>query len=237
MTSISRIFFPVWPLPSVSDNCVSVFYIYDERGNEESCVDVEEAYRSELKGTSLIDMNLSGLWSRHIKPFEITLTSGESISCLLTPQRYRPQFIGKAYRHRNVKIFVIKDPEDKQVQQAAKKICDKRNDVFVLVDELPDLSARIGSFLALLLKYDDVLQANQGVDWPRLIISLAKSGFYFKDGFVRCNGCEYRKHARAFVKNISRFFGGRCDTEASKSRFLRPFSRTKILCDHDNSNC
>ena len=99
------------------------------------------------------------------------------------------------------------------------------------------MSARIGSFLALLLKYDDVLQANQGVDWPRLIISLAKSGFYFKDGFVRCNGCEYRKHARAFVKNISRFFGGRCDPEASKSRFLRLFSRTKILCDHDNSNC
>ena len=237
MNSISRIFFPVWPLPSVSDNGIPVFYIYDERGNEESCVDLDELYLRPSEEEYLIDVVLFGFRGRRVKRFEIPVTRGESISCLLTPGWYRHQFIGEAYRHRNVKIFVIKDPVDKQVQQAAKKICDKRDDVFVLVDELPDLSARIGSFLALLLKYDDVLQANQGVDWPRLIISLAKSGFYFKDGFVCCNGCEYRKYARAFVKNISRSFGGRCDTEASRLRFLRPFSRTKILCDHDDSNC
>ena len=237
MNSISRIFFPVWPLQSVSDNCVPVFYIYDERGNEESCVDLNEMYRRQHEEEDLIDIMLYGLRSRRVKRFEITVTRGESISCHLTPRWYRQQFIGEAYRHRHVKIFVIKDPEDKQVQQAAKKICDKRDDVFVLVDEFPDLSARTGSFLALLLKYDDILQANQGVDWPRLIISLAKSGFYFKDGFVRCNGCEYRKHARAFVKNISRSFGGGCDTEASRLRFLRPVSRTKILCDHDDFNC
>lgn len=237
MNSISRIFFPVCPLPSVSDNRVPVFHIYDERGKEESCVDLNEMCRRQCEDEYFINTVVFGLRGRRVKRFEIPVTRGESISCILAPGWYRYQFIGEAYRHRNVKIFLIKDPADKQVQQAAKKICNKRDDVFVLVDELPGLSARIDSFLTLLLKYDDVLQANQGVDWPRLIISLAKSGFYFKDGFVRCNGCEYRKHARAFVKNISRSFGGPCNTEAFRFRSLRPFSRTKILGDHDDSNC
>ena len=237
MNSISRIFFPVCPLPSVSDNRVPVFHIYDERGKEESCVDLNEMCRRQCEDEYFINTVVFGLRGRRVKRFEIPVTRGESISCILAPGWYRYQFIGEAYRHRNVKIFLIKDPADKQVQQAAKNICNKRADVFVLVDELPDLSARIGSFLTLLLKYDDVLQANQGVDWPRLIIALAKSGFYFKDGFVRCNGCEYREHARAFVENISRSFGGPCDTEAFRFRVLRPFSRTKILCSHDDSNC
>ena len=237
MNSISKIFFPVQPLPSVSDNRVSVFHIFDEQGKEESCVDLNEMCRRQYEEEYLIKTAFFGLRGRRVKRFEIPVTRGESISCMLTPGWFRYQFVGEAYRHRNVKIFLIKDPADKQVQQAAKNICNKRTDVFALVDELPDLSARIGSFLTLLLNYDDVLQANQGVDWPRLIIALAKSGFYFKDGFVRCNGCEYRKHARAFVTNISRSFGGPCDTEAFRFRVLRPFSRTKILCSHDDSNC
>lgn len=237
MNSISKIFFPVWPLPSASDNWVSVFHIYDDWGKEESCVDLNEMCRRQFEEENLIKTAFFGLRGRRVQRFEIPVTRGESISCMLTPGWFRPQFSGEAYRHRNVKIFLIKDPADEQVQQAAKNICDKRVDVFVLVDEFPDLSARIGSFLTFLLKYDDVLQANQGVDWPRLIIALAKSGFYFKDGFVRCNGCEYRKHARAFVKNISRSFGGPCNAEAFRFRVLRPFSRTKILCSHDDSNC
>ena len=242
MNSISRIFFPVRPLPSVSDNCVPVFHIYDERGKKESCVDLNEMCLRQSKESYFIYNVVAGMRGRKVTRFEIPVTHGESIYCVLQPEFQlgfycQNEFIGKAYRHRNVKIFLIKDPSDEQVQQAAKKICHKRYDVFVLVDELPDLSARKSSFLTLLLEYDDVLQANQGVDWKRLIISLAKSGFYFKDGFVRCNGCAYRKHAREFVDNISRSFGGQCDTETSRFRFLQPFSGTKILCDHDHSNC
>ena len=233
-SNISKVFVPVRPLSSVSDNCISMFRTYSEQGKEESYTALSET-DSRKERHRLYDMVVN-YWGRRVTHFEVGVSGGESIFWTLRPL-YQNEFICEGFRKRNVKLFLIKDPLNEQVQLAAKKVCRRRHDVYVLVDELPDLSARKSSFLTLLLKYDDVLRATQEVDWKGVILHLARVGFYFKDGFVRCNGCEYRKDIWAFADIISRSFGGQCTTGKPNTGFLQKDCGVGAVYDHDDSNC
>ena len=226
--NLSTVYLPVRPLPSVSDNSIKRLEVMDAQGVLESCTDLDKM-RAEARQKSYLVW--SGIVSDNVDEithFEIKVASGESVFLKCEGfQAIYGKFCATAIRHRDVKIFLVSDPFDERVIEASRKVGrSEQNKVFVLADEVPGYAERIRSFHPLL---PDL----QGADVKDLMTRLASKGFYLKDGFVRCNGCEYRKTLAEFTEIINS--SGSCLT--SILSFLQPVLGTNDAFEHDDGNC
>ena len=229
-TSTSTLYLPVYPLESVSNNEIKKLIIEDSEGIEESSIDLDKIRTAK-------DDERNHLWAKvvgdnvdQISHYKISLTRGESLFLQFRMKNvtsYDGKFLARAIRYRKVKIFLVNDPFDERILSASRKVCKGQNNIFVLTDELPDLSERMRSFHAMLPQIKDI-------DANKLIIFLAKKGFYLKDGFVRCNGCEYRKNIMEFVEMVS---GPSEEYQASSASFLQPLFDNNPLFEHEDHSC
>ena len=230
--NLSRIYLPVRPLPSVSDNSIKRLEIMDAQGVSESCIDLDEMRAQARQKSTLVWAGLVSDNVDQITHFEITVASGESVflKCQGVEPIYDCKFHVTAVRHRDVKIFLVSDPLDYRVKMASRTVGAHGQDkIFILTDELPDYAERLRSFHPL---SPDI----QGADVKELITRLAKKGFYLKDGFVRCNGCEYRKNVEEFTR-LMNSSGSYLASMKSMLPVLQTILGTSDAFGHDDDNC
>ncbi|WP_257265484.1 hypothetical protein, partial [Endozoicomonas sp. ONNA2] len=237
MDTPSTIFIPVKPAPYLSNNSIGKFDVKGPKGDLEYSLDLGKMHDQASQESLLVWAGIASNKADQINHFEITVTRGDSLFLTFFPEPWSDdKFHATAIRHRDVKIFLVSDYTDWRVIDAyrtvGKREQDKQDKIIVLADELPDYAERLRSFYPLLLHIQGYIQ---GVDVKDLITRLADKGFYLKDGFVRCNGCEYRNSLDEFVKNIDS-----SESYLASIKSMLPVLQSllgKSDVEHDNDNC
>lgn len=228
----STIFLPFRP-SSVSDNEIKRLSICDASGRLWSRF-------SQAQMASVILLNAApgaGLKAADIDSFAISVASGESLCLQFTYDGLLDGFTCRAIRHRNAKLFLVDDPEDKRVKKAARTVCLRQPGVFTLVNEVPNLATRALSLYSLPFECHDIFfQLIPRINRDDLILSLASKGFYRQDGFIRCAGCQYRKDLRQFARLVA---GELLKKEKAKSVFsaLASLFSKVTFAGHDKADC
>ena len=227
----STLFLPFRPSESVSGNKISQLSIYNAQGRLESCSNQKQIASRNLANAA----PGSGLKAADINSFTISIASGESLALQFTNDAWLDGFKCRAVRHHDAKLFLVDDPEDERVKKAARTVCRGKSGVFALTSEVRSLASRVRSLQSLPFECGDVFQAIAGIDRDDLILSLALEGFYLQDGFIRCNGCQYRKDLRQFshllVEQIYK------KGTASSFSWLAELFGQKIVADHIHADC
>ena len=183
-----------------SKNQITIFKSMDSENREVYCLDLEEMrYQESMKYNgpfySLMRESLG------IHNFKIKLVDGESVVLNIIPANVSGRFIAYVCKSHLEKIFLVDDPKDPRVQEAAKVVCMSNRKIIVLVDELPDRAERKHSLQSIWPELECTLglslKANRNI-----ISCLAEAGFYVKQGEVRCTGCQYRKTLKEFLVAI-----------------------------------
>ena len=225
------IYLPVQSMFLVSKNEVTIFKSLDCEKREESFCDIEEMRRREAyMSTIMAPLSYDSFCIRHHK---IELVSGESVILKIKSSNVSGYFHARARKARLEKIFLVDDPRDRQVRDAALKVCAGNKKIIVVTNELPDLAERMHSFQSIWPELEHTLGLSPDAD-RKVISCLAKAGLYFKQGEVRCNGCRYRKTLKDFLANI---------VDSRSIRLMR--LTTKLLLKtalvssvgHDSSQC
>ncbi|WOG29685.1 hypothetical protein [Endozoicomonas sp. 8E] len=227
---LSTIYIPVRPLPSVSENSIKKLDVENEKGDPEFSIDLDEMHARASQESYLVWAGIVSDKADQINHFEITVARGESVFLKFQPKSgYDCKFHMTAIRHRDVKIFLVNDYTDKRVIKASRIVGEQGQDkIFVLADEVPDYSARLRSFHLL-------LRHIQGTDVKELITRLASKGFYLKDGFVRCNGCEYRKTLKQFTDYMDSSGSYLASMKSMLAVVQTILGKSDV--EHDDDNC
>ncbi|WP_257275873.1 MULTISPECIES: hypothetical protein [unclassified Endozoicomonas] len=230
--SLSTIYIPVRSSPTVSDNTINKLDVTNPQGDIESSIDLNEMRAKAKEKSNLVWAGIVSTDVDKITHHEIKVASGESLFLKFRGLRpsYDCKFRVTAIRHRDVKIFLVSDYTDQRVIEASEIVGKEGQDkIFVLADELPDYAERMRSFHPLLPNI-------QGADVKDLISHLASKGFYLKDGFVRCNGCEYRVPLEEFTKKINS-----PESYLASMKSMLPFLNDVLFKsdanEHDDNNC
>ena len=228
----STLFLPFWPSESVSENKIKQLSIYNPQGHLESSSNQEQMVYRNLAN----EVSGSGLKAADIYSFTISIASGESLAMQFTNDRLLDGFKCRAVRHRHAKLFWVDDPDDERVKKAATTVCSGQSGVFALTNEVRSLASRVRSLQALPFECGDVFQAIVGIDRDDLILSLALEGFYLQDGFICCNGCQYRKDLRQFAHLLVEQIYKK-GTASFLSVFAALFGQKKRVADHIHADC
>ena len=234
MNTLSTIYIPVKPAPFASDNSIEKLDVKGSKGELECSIHLGKMHAQACKESLLVSAGIASNKADQIKHFEITVARGESLFLNFIPQiGFYSKFHATAIRHRDLKIFLVSDCIDRRVMNASRIVGqrgkEKQDKIVVIADELPDHAERLQSFFPLLIHIQDYIQ---GVDVKDLMTRLADEGFYLKDGFVRCNGCEYRKTMEEFINIMG--------SSESYLASMLPVLQTilgKSDVKHDDNNC
>ena len=231
MDSVSSTLFLPFRPSWVSENEIKQLSILNAQERLESSSNQEQmVYRNLANGVSG-----SGLKAADINSFTISIASGESLAMQFSNDSSLDGFRCRAVRHRNAKLFLVDDPEDERVKKAARTVCRGQSGVFALTSEVRSLASRVRSLQALPFECGDVFQAIVGIDRDDLILSLALEGFYLQDGFIRCNGCQYRKDLRQFAHLLVEQIYKK-GTATIFSVLAASFGQ-KMVADHIHADC
>ena len=237
----STIFLPFRSSMSVSENQIKELSIYNAQEHLEPRFS-QKHLESRFSQKQMLSMNLAnavpgaGMKAADFNSFAISIASGESLWLLFTHHRLLDGFKCKAIRHRDAKLFLVDDPEDERVKKAARTVCHEQPGVFALTNEVRSLATRVRSLQSLPSECNDIFcQVIPGVDRDELILFLALKGFYFQDGSVRCNGCQYRKGLHEFAALAAEQIY-KVGTK-SVSSALRSLLGKDIFAGHDNADC
>ena len=231
MDSVSSTLFLPFRPSGVSENQIKQLSVYNAQERLESSSNQEQMASRNLANAA----PGSGLKAADINSFTISIASGESLAMQFTNDSWLDGFRCRAVRHRNAKLFLVDDPEDKRVKKAARTVCRGQSGVFALTNEVRSLASRVRSLQALPFECGDVFQAIVGIDRDDLILSLALEGFYLQDGFIRCNGCQYRKELRQFAHLLVEQIYKK-GTASIFSVLAASFGQ-KMVADHNHADC
>lgn len=170
-----------------------------------------------------------------INSFAISVASGESLWLEFYGYHGNDGFKCRAIRHRDAKLFLVDDPCDERVKEAAETVCYKKTGVFSLYNEVRSLTTRFCSLQSLPSECGDILQDITGIGRDELLLFLALKGFYLHDGFARCNGCPYRKDLRDFAVLVAREFQ-KTGAESILSALMLPTAKD-VFAGHDSVDC
>lgn len=232
MDSVSSTLFLPFRSSVVSENEIRQLSIYNAQERLESCFKQGRMASSNLANA----VPGSGLKAADINSFSISIASGESLALQFTHDSRLDGFECRAVRHRDAKLFLVDDPDDKRVKKAASAVCRGQSGVFALTNEVRSLASRVRSLQSLPFECGDVFQAIAGIDRDDLILSLALEGFYLQDGFIRCNGCQYRKDLRQFAHLLVEQIDKK-GTASIFSAFAVLVFGQKMIADHVHADC
>ena len=216
-----------------SKNQITIFKSMDCENREEHCCNLEEMRRMEkMRYFSPYHSLLRE--SIFINDYKIQLVDGESVVLKIKSGDVSGHFTAHACKARLEKIFLVDDPKDPRVQEAANNVCTGNRKIIVLADELPDLTERKHSFQSIWseLEYTFGLSPKANRD---IISCLAEAGFYVKQGEVRCTGCRYRKNLKEFLVAIGDSRVRQLMRLTTKPLLLKTVLVTNV--DHDSNNC
>ena len=215
----------------ISRNQIKQLSIYRAKEQLESCFSQEQMRTINTANVA------SGAVSKgfDINSFTISIASGESLWLLFHDYARLDGFKCQAIRHRDAKLFLVDDPDDERVKQAAKTVCHKQPGVFSLYNEVRSLTIRTRSLQALPSECGDIVQGITGFDRDELILLLALKGFYLQNGFARCNGCQYRKGLRDFAVLVAREIEKR-GAKSIRSALMLPTAKD-VFADHNSADC
>lgn len=226
-------YLPVKQKYRFSENEITIFKSMNCENREEYCCNLEEMHRKEA-------MQYNGGFapllreSIFIHDYKIQLVDGESVVLKIKSGNVSGHFTAHACKARLEKIFLVDDPKDPRVQEAAKSVCTGNRKIIVLADELADLEERKHSFQSMWPELEYTFGLSPKAN--RFIIScLAEAGFYVKQGEVRCNGCQYRKNLREFLVAIGDSGVTRLMRLTTKVPMLKTILVTSVY--HNSNNC
>ena len=226
-------YLPVEPRCRFSKNEITIFKSTDCQNREEYCCNLEEMRRKEaIQDDGLLFSLLSE--SNYINDYKIQLVDGESVVLKIKSGNESGRFTAHACKARLEQIFLIDDPKDPRVQEAAKNVCTGNRKIIVLADELPDLEARKHSFQSIWpeLEYTFGLSPKA---YRYIISCLAEDGFYVKQDEVRCTGCQYRKNLKEFLVAIGDSGAGSLMRLMTKAPMVKTILVTSVY--HNSNNC
>ena len=226
-------YLPVEPKWRFSENEITIFKSMDCENREEYCCNLKEMRRMEaIRYNGPFDSLLRE--SLFIHDYKIQLVDGESVVLKIKSGNVSGHLTAHACKARLEKIFLVDDPKDPRVQEAAKNVCTGNRKIIVLADELPDLTERKNSFQSIWseLEYTFGLSPKANRD---IISCLAKAGFYVKEGKVRCTGCQYCKNLKEFLVAIGNSRVRHLMRVTTKPLVLKTVLVMSV--DHDNNNC
>ena len=226
-------YLPVKQKYRFSENEITIFKSMNCENREEYCCNLEEMRRMEKirYNSQFVSLLRESVF---IHEYKIQLVDGESVVLKIKSGNVSGHFTAHACKARLEKIFLVDDPKDPRVQEAAKNVCAGNRKIIVLADELADLEERKHSFQSMWpeLEYTFGLspKANRNI-----ISCLAEAGFYVKQGDVRCNGCQYRKNFKEFLVAIGDSGVTRLMRLTTKVPKLKTILVTSVY--HNSNNC
>ena len=205
----------------------------DCENREEYCCNLEEMRRKEAIHSNRPFADLLAE-STFILNYKIELVDGESVVLKIKSGNVSGCFTAHACKVRLEKIFLVDDPKDPRVREAANNVCTGNRKIIVLADELPDLAAREHSFQCIWPELECTFGLSPKAN--RDIIScLAQAGFYVREGEVRCTGCQYRKNIKEFLVAIGDSLVRKLMRLTTKPSLLKPVLVASV--DHNSNNC
>ena len=226
-------YLPVEPRCRFSKNEITIFKRIDCENRLEYCRNLEEMRRKEAMQYDgpLVSLLRESIF---INDYKIQLVDGESVVLKIKSGNESGRFTALACKARLEQIFLVDDPKDPRVQEAAKNVCTGNRKSIVLADELPDLEARKHSFQSIWpeLEYTFGLSPKA---YRYIISCLAEDGFYVKQDEVRCTGCQYRKNLKEFVVAIGDSGAGSLMRLMTKAPMVKTILVTSVC--HNSNNC